>query len=530
MNQLSAFDALMLYGEHARTPMHVCPFFIYDTSTASNGTVRFKDILRTFEQRLPLAPILRRKLVRVPLDLDEPYWADDPEFDIEQHVRHIALPKPGDRRQLQILLARLTAYPMDLNRPTWDAYVIEGLDNVSGVPKGSFGVLLRIHHAAIDGQSGHAVLRVLHDLSPIAQKPKKQGRGRYTPASAPTTGEMLTRAYLHLLGKPSKLAKLLADTVPAVRRARALKLDHPGEVRNAPVTRFSAKASSHRIVILLNLDMNALRPVRLAVEGATLNDVIVSIVSGGMRTYLNEKGELPEQSMITGMPINIRTEADADKPGNVVSLTSLNMHSNIADPLQRVHAIHASAIYSKAYHNAMGAHLMSNVAESIPAGITALGTRAASAAGLMDKLPVNTVVTNVPGPQVPFYMAGAKVVEFQCVGIVLDGLGLFHSVNSYCGNIAITVVADRNMMPDPDIYEKCLRNSYNEHIFAASSTKTNLSLKRHGDMHAPSTKRLIPRAARPSIAALGIQKLKTTSSHVNVSSRRTKRASTTSSA
>jgi WS/DGAT/MGAT family acyltransferase len=366
---------------------------------------------------------------------------------------------------------------MDLNRPAWDAFVIEGLDNVSGVPKGSFGLFLRIHHAAIDGHSGHAVLRVLHDLSPIAPKPKKLSRKDYMPAPLPTTAQMLTRAYFHLIGKPGKIAKVVANAVPAVRRAKSLKREHPGEERSAPLTRFSAKATAHRVVILLNLDMESLRPVRLSVDGATLNDVIVSIISGAMRKYLQSKGELPEQSMTTGMPINIRTEADKDTPGNVVSLASLNMHSDIDDPLQRVHAIHASAIFTKAYHNAIGAHIMSDVAESIPAGITALGTRAASAAGLMDKLPVNTVVTNVPGPQVPFYMAGAKVVEFQCAGIVLDGLGLFHSVNSYCGKFAITVLADRHMMPDPEFYEQCLRDSYDEHIAAASNFKAKSTPK-----------------------------------------------------
>jgi diacylglycerol O-acyltransferase / wax synthase len=469
MNQLSSFDALMLFGETPRTPMHVSPFFIYDPSTAPNGVVRFKDILRTFEQRVALAPILKRKLVRVPFDLDEPYWVDDPDFDIEHHIRHVALPKPGDRRQLQILLARLTAYPMNLNRPVWDAYVIEGLDNVSGIPKGSFAVLLRIHHAAIDGTSGHAVLRVLHDLVPNPPKPKKPSRKDYVPAPMPSTGQMLSRAYFHLIDKPGKIAKVVANTVPAMRRAKNLKLEHPGEARSTPVTRFTGKMSSHRVVILLNLDMSVLRPVRLAAEGATLNDVIVSIVSGAMRKYLEAKGELPEQSMSTAMPVNTRTEADMDKPGNIVSMAMVNMHSDIVDPLQRVHAIHASAVFSKAYSNAVGAHIMADVAESVPTGITALGTRAASAAGLMEKLPVNTIVTNVPGPQVPFYMAGAKVVEFHAVGILIDGLGLFHSVNSYCGNIAITALADRQMMPDPAFYEECLRESYEEHIAAAAS-------------------------------------------------------------
>ena len=467
MNQLSSFDAFMLFAETSRTPMHVCPFFIYDMSTAPNGVVRFKDIIRTFERRLDAAPILRRKLVRVPLDLDEPYWADDPEFDIERHIRHVALPKPGDRRQLQILLARLTANPMDLSQPPWDAYVIEGLDNVSDIPTGSFGLLLRIHHAAIDGQSGHAVLQALHDLSPVPKKPQRS-KSRYVPVPIPSTAQMLSRAYMHILGKPGKMASMIAKTIPNLRRAQSVKRENPGEERVAPHTRFSAKVTSHRVVILLNLDMESLRPVRKAVEGATLNDVIVSIVSGGMRRYLDSKGELPEQNMTTAMPINNRSEAEKNLPGNVLTMAMLNMHSTIVDPLERVKAIHASAGFSKAYSNAIGARIMSQVAESIPAGISALGIRVAGAAGLMDNLPVNTIVTNVPGPQVPLYMAGAKVVEFHAVGILIDGLGLFHSVNSYCGRAAITVLSDRHMLPDPAFYEQCLIESYEEHLAAAA--------------------------------------------------------------
>ena len=467
MKQLSSFDAFMLFAETSRTPMHVSPFFIYDMSTAPDGVVRFKDIIRTFERRLDAAPILRRKLVRVPLDLDEPYWADDPEFDIERHIRHVALPKPGDRRQLQILLARLTAHPMDLSQPPWDAYVIEGLDNVSGIPKGSFGLLLRIHHAAIDGHSGHAVLQALHDLSPTPAKIRK-ARKKYEPLPVPSTAQMMSRAYMHILGKPGKMATMAANVLPGMRRARSVKKEYPGEGLSAPVTRFAHKVSSRRVILLLNVDMESLRPVRKAAEGATFNDVIVSIVSGGMRRYLDSKGELPDQNMTTAMPINNRSDAEKDLPGNVLTMAMLNMHSTIADPLERVKAIHASAMYSKAYSNAIGARIMSQVAESIPAGISALGIRVAGAAGMMDNLPVNTIVTNVPGPQVPLYMAGAKVVEFHAVGILIDGLGLFHSVNSYCGRAAITVLSDRDMLPDPAFYEQCLMDSYEEHLVAAA--------------------------------------------------------------
>jgi len=465
MRQLSSFDSLMVYGESSRTPMHVSPLFIYDVSTAPNRFVRFKDILRVFEERLPLAPVMRQKLQRVPLDLDEPYWVDDAEFDLEHHIRHVALPKPGDRRQLSILIARIHAYPMDLSRPPWDAFIIEGLDNVDGVPPGSFAMLLRIHHAAIDGHSGHAILQVLHDLAPNAQRYLPPDT--WMPQTPPSRREMLRRAYLHLMTKPRQLAKVVADVFPAVRRVRELKRRNPGEQRHTPPTRFNHLLSPHRVVSLLTFDMAGMRAARQRVEGATINDVVVTIAAGAMRRYLSAKNELPEQSMTTIMPINIRTEADRDTPGNVVAITTLDMHSDIADPLQRLKAIHDSATYSKAYHNAVGARIMSDVAQSIPAGIMSLGARAAALAGLA-KLPANTIVTNVPGPQAPLYLAGAKVIEFYAVGALLDGLGLFHAVNSYCGKISFTVLADRRMLPDPAFYEQCLRESYEEVLQAVA--------------------------------------------------------------
>lgn len=459
MQQLSAFDALMVYGESSRTPMHVAPFFIYDMSTAPNGLVRFKDILKTFEQRLQLAPVMRQKLARVPLDLDEPYWIDDPDFDLEQHIRHLALPKPGDRRQLSILLSRIHSFPMDLGRPPWDAFIIEGLDNIDGIPSGSFGMLLRIHHAAIDGHSGHAILQVIHDLAADARP--QLPPDNWVARKPPSNKDLLKRAYFSLLTKPRKIAKVVADAFPAVQRVRELKRLHPEEHRAVPPTRFGAKISPHRVIILLTLPMGPLRGARNVIEGATVNDAVVAVVAGGLRRYLESHGELPVESMSTAMPINTRTEQDKNTPGNIVTISTLDMHSNIADPLERLKAIHESAAFSKAYSNAIGARIMSDVAQSLPAGIMSAGARVAASAGFA-KLPANTIVTNVPGPQVPLYLAGAKVVEFHALGILLDGLGLFHAVNSYCGNISFTVLADRKMLPDPAFYEQCLRDSYAE--------------------------------------------------------------------
>lgn len=172
MQQLSSLDASFLSYETPNTPMHVGGIQIYDPSTAPGAEVRFKDILRHIDQRLHVFRGFRQKLARVPFDLDNPYWVEDANFDLEYHVRHIALPKPGDWRQFCIQVARLHSRPLDLTKPLWEFNIIEGLDNIEGLPKGCFALVFKIHHAAIDGMSGMDMTSALHDLTPDAPAPE----------------------------------------------------------------------------------------------------------------------------------------------------------------------------------------------------------------------------------------------------------------------------------------------------------------------------------------------------------------------
>ncbi len=463
MKQLSPIDSVFIYTESNRVPMHVSMLAFYDQSTAPGGLVRFKDILATFQERLPLAPILRRKLVRVPLDLDEPYWVEDPDFDIEYHVRHIALPKPGDRRQLNILVSRLHGHPMRLSRPLWDVYVIEGLDNVDGLPEGSFAVLVRVHHAAIDGDTGHQLIWSIHD-SLNGQKPKIP-RDEWQGEDSPSVAEMVGKGYVKLLKRPWEIAKVAKKTLPALQRGRDFKHNFPEHADHEFVeTRFNAKVSPHRVLITKVFDLNMIRKMKSAVEGATVNDVIVTLTAGAMRRYLLAKGDLPEEDLVTMMPINIRDNSEKHVEGNLVSITSLIMHTSIENPVERLDAVHESAIYTKAYQKAIGAKTMTDAAQAMPAALMSLGARVATGIGLGAKIPVNTLVTNVPGSREPLYLNGAKMMEFYGIAPNLDGLGLCHAVNSYCDTISFGISADRMMLPDPEFYEQCLVESYGEMV------------------------------------------------------------------
>src|SRR6476646_9643841 len=216
MQQLSGQDASFVYLETPATPMHRGSVGIYDPSTAPGGFVRFKDILRFIESRLGEARSFRQRLVRVPFDLDHPYWIEDPDFDIEYHVRHIALPKPGDWRQLCIQVARLHALPMDLSKPLWEFTIIEGLDNIPGLPPGCFALLAKVHHAAIDGMSGVEMSAAIHDLSP--DKPNRVANDDWKPDSLPGVAELLIKSYFNTLRKPLQYAETMARVVPGLAR------------------------------------------------------------------------------------------------------------------------------------------------------------------------------------------------------------------------------------------------------------------------------------------------------------------------
>ncbi len=464
MKQLSPVDSIFVYNEQSKTPLHISPIMIYDPSTAKSGFVRFKDILDTFRSRLQLSPVFRRKLVKVPFNLDNPYWVEDKDFDLEFHVRHIALPKPGDWRQFNILIARLHSRPVDLSRPPWEAYIIEGLDHIEGLPPGCFAMYMKIHHSAIDGATGNQIVEALHDLTPIPGDFRK--KDNWQPESEPGNLSLLIHAYFNFLKQPSKIFTLVKHTLESLDLPAEIgqKKDEMEDHGIREITRFNHAVSPHRVFGAVPMELDRLKAIKNAVGGCTLNDVILSITSGAMRRYLEEKDELPESSLIAGVPMSTRPSEDHNASGgNSVSGMRVSMRTDIADPVERLKKINKDAVASKVYANAVGAQRLVDIAESIPSSVAALGMRVISATGLSSRIPlIHTVVTNVPGPQVPIYMCGAKGLLWFGAGVLLDGMGLFTTINSYNGKLSIAFISDRAMMPDPEFYTECIRESYRE--------------------------------------------------------------------
>lgn len=463
MEQLSGLDASFLYLETGNMPMHIGSLAIYDQSTAPGGAVTFKDILAFFEKRLHKARAFRQRIVTVPMSLDHPYWIEDPDFDLEFHVRHIALPKPGDWRQLCIQTARLHARPLDTTRPLWEAYVIEGLDNVAGVPEGSFALVTKLHHAAIDGVSGAEISAAIHDVAPedSVEPPEHD----WHPERFPSAMELIARTAATTAKKPFEFASLLGRNAPtAWQFGRGLLKKELAVKLKVPRTRFNGNVSPHRVFDGRSFSLDEIRAIKGRVEGATVNDVMVSVCGGALRRYLESKGELPEESLVAMAPVSSRPKDKRKAAGNMVSTMSLPVRSDIADPLERLRAVHLESQKAKRLTHTIGPSLAAEAAHFLPSTTTGLMAKAYGRYGLAKRLPpvFNTVITNVPGPNFPLYSMGSRMVANFGLGPVVHGLGLFQPVIGYNGQITVSAISCREMMPDPAFYCDCLTESFDD--------------------------------------------------------------------
>ena len=478
MQQISGLDATFLFLETQNAPMHIGSVGIFDPSTAPGGVVRFKRIIQTIKERAHLAPFLRQRLVEVPFNADFPYWVRDESFDPEFHIRHIALPKPGDWRQLCIQVSRLQARALDRSRPLWELYIIEGLDNVEGIPPGCFAMMTKLHHAAIDGVSSQAIAATLCDATPEIRE--VDGAEQWRADTPPTPFELTAMAVENNAMRPWRYLEFLQKSVPAwtaaIEAAMSGTLTPPPSV---PRTRFNQVVSPHRVFEAVDFSLEKIKAIKTDV-GGTVNDVVLAICAGALRKYLLEKDELPEQSLVSMCPVNVRDPNALTAGGNQVVSMSVPLHTDIADAKERLQAICASARGAKEYNNAIGAKAMMEMADFIPMELSVLGARVAAEQGIANFATpeFNTVITNVPGPSVPYYSNGAKHVRGWGMGPSIDGNGLFHSAGSYCGEVNMGVTCCREMMPDPSRYAELLLESFSELEQATATDKKQVQKKK----------------------------------------------------
>nr|WP_158595765.1 wax ester/triacylglycerol synthase domain-containing protein [Oleomonas cavernae] len=292
--------------------MHIAGLCFYDPSTAT-VPFSFEAIRSGVEQRLHLARTFRQRLVEVPFSLDRAYWIEDPDFDLDYHLRHVAVPSPGDWRSLVTMCSRILSHPLDRTRPLWEFYVIEGLDGIDWLPKGAFATLIKIHHAAIDGVSGNDILFALTDLTPEGRNIEPP-RKRWVPERVPSTVQLLLRTAATGIAAPFKLLELVprvaSTVITSVARLPQYREDPPPAPFQAPKTPLNVPISPQRVWDGTVLSLEAVKRVRKAVEGATVNDVILTICAGALRRWLQKRDALPEKSLIAFAPISVRNEAE----------------------------------------------------------------------------------------------------------------------------------------------------------------------------------------------------------------------------
>ena len=470
MQQLSGLDAAFVHQESVRTPMHVCPVLIYQP--AVEGSVDLATVTRQFAAILQRFPVFRRKLLQIPMGMDAPYWVDDRHFKLDKHIHEEVLSAPGDWRQFCELLARLHGKGLNMQRPLWEAWLISGLDQIEGLACGSFALMLKIHHAAVDGMSLARMIGAIHDAG-VGQQAEAQ-QDDWQP-KAPDAMELWKNSNMQQMLRPLKFASTFRKLLPVVSKIRQQQ-QQPRDNPSAPTrakTRFNAEVSRERVVGAIRMEAHSLTTIRRAVRRVTFNDIAVSIVGGGLRKYLSAKGELPQDSLVCGAPVSLRNKGDDGAPGNKIVTMQIGLASDIADPVARLRAVHQYALEGKAKINALGTGTVMEISDSIAPAVLAEALRSVSFATRMsDDIPVpyHVMVSNVPGPHQPLQLAGAELHSVLGLGPIRHTMGLFHIVTHSAAIHSITFTSCRKMLPDSEFYEQCLQQSYAELLEAANQS------------------------------------------------------------
>lgn len=460
LKQLSAQDAQFLYTQTANNLTHIMGVYIYDPATAPGGFVRFKDIIAHVESRIDSSPLFRRRVHRLPFDIDHPYWVADEHFDIEAHMSHARLPEPGDWRQFCIAVARHFSKPMDMNRPLWDIYIVEGLDRIPGIPPGSFAMLHRIHHAAVDGASGAHAFIAMSDIDAqgtpaIADPPPVDPLGE-----APSSTDVVARAWSASLQSPVKFVNALMKMSPAILASAQRSIAEGGMTAGVPETRFNVPVGPHKMFDATTVALADVAGIRAKVPGATVNDVVLATVGGALRKYLAQHKELPKESLVAVAPINLRAKGGkADRPGNQVSAMSVPIRSDIAGPLERLAAIRDYTKEAKEAKAGVSARIMTDLSQHIPGATMAAVARIVTSERFAVR-GTNLFISNVPGAQVPLYLAGARLVQQHGLAPLANNMGLFVATPSYNGRIAFSLVSERAIMPDIAFFRECIDDSF----------------------------------------------------------------------
>jgi WS/DGAT/MGAT family acyltransferase len=443
MQRLTGLDAAFLALETPSTHMHVMATMVLDPTDVPGG-VDIERVRALIRERLPRLAPFRRRVVEVPFGLHHPLWIEDPNFDLDYHVRHAAIPAPGGPQQLAEFTADIAGRPLDRRRPLWELWVVEGLEH------GHVGIVAKMHHATIDGALGVELMSEIFDLEPDPP-PRPVPEEPLHPERVPTDLEMLTGAITSLARRPLRLLRagrnLVRSAVRVVQRLRsedvtaAMPLTGPPTPLNGPLT-------PHRKVAFSAVSLEEVKDVKRAF-GVTVNDVVLAVCAGALRRYLEQHGGVPDKPLVAAIPASVRTEDERGVMGNRVSAMFATLATELDDPVERLFAERAVMAGAKQMHDDIGGQTLHEWAEVAAPVMFSRGMRLYERL-LEGRHPpiINVVVSNVPGPSFPLYCVGARLVNLYPLGPVLAGAGLNITVLSYLDSVGFGFIACRELAPD----------------------------------------------------------------------------------
>lgn len=461
--RFNGMDSMFYYMDAAHAGMHGAFLQIYAAVPGEGPATRYQRLVRHIEASLDKASTFRRHIVRTALDLDHARWVDGGEVDLAHHVRHLALPQPGTRQQLCEIYSQIFAQPMDLTRPLWEIHVIDELNAVEGVPPGSFALVVKFHHAGVDGVSATEISSALHDTQPI-RRPYPPGSPLSLPLMSQNEGRTpVPMALRHSALLSARLGRALAAQLPIAGRAVLQRLRNrrkPATSKRsssgraaAPRTLINVPLSTGRSYTFLPMDLQEIKTIREAVPGATVNDVFLAVAGGALRQLLLERDGLPSTSLIAAVPVNIRLENEKGQAGNQFTIMQVALRTDEADGIARLRSIVEASVAAKARMGGRsGGRKSVNWLNLIPAPLLSIASEALRRSRLTARLAplFNLVVTNVPGPRETLYLDGARLLDINGAPPVVDGLGMVIAASSYEGALRVGVVACRNVLPQAE--------------------------------------------------------------------------------
>ena len=441
MKHLSALDALFLHLETPDTPMHVGSLMLLEWP--KGGMDAYDAIRRHIAGRLHLAPVFSRKLAFMPMDLANPVWIDEPHVDLDHHIRRLKLAAPANEARLDAAVAKLHEGVLDRTRPLWQFTVIEGLES------GEIGFYAKIHHAALDGQGGIAVAQALLDAVPNTKAVPQVAAGKRR--LAPTAARMIGAALRNSVAQYGRLVKAIPEAVRAAGRAGAVTLTSVGLKKRGfalgPRTGLNAAIGPQRLFATARIPLAETKAIARRFD-VKLNDVVLAVCAGALRRQFARDKAVLAKAMIAAVPASLRAPGDTSQ-ANYVTMMLVGLGTQIADPVKRLAAIRESSARAKMLTGSMKTAIPTDMPSlGIPwlmAAITPLYRSAAAA----NRIPViaNVIISNVPGPQMPLFLAGAQVKSYYPVSAVAHGLALNITIVSYDGSLDFGLVAAKKAMP-----------------------------------------------------------------------------------